>query len=224
MFKKILRMVGILFRIGLILGLLAILLPLVLRASTALAFRSRTYPVETVPARPVAIIFGARVYSDERLSAMLQDRVATGVDLYHAGKVHVLLMTGHRDESENEPEAMRRYALEMGVPSEAIVLDYAGSRTYDSCYRAREVFQVESAILVTQNFHLDRALMLCSALGVEAVGVWADYQRPWGYSRISLNWSRLREIPATVAAALDIIRRPTPVLGEPLPIDAPRAE
>jgi SanA protein len=110
-----------------------------------------------------------------------------------------------------------------GVPVEAIVLDYAGRRTYDSCYRAKEIFKVDSAILVTQNFHLDRALMLCSALGVDAVGIAADYQRPWGYSRVSLNWSRMREVPATLAAALDIIRRPKPILGEPLPIETPRA-
>lgn len=220
--KKILRVMWLLVRVGLVLGVMAIVLPVVLRGSAALAFRSRTYTLETAPHKRVAIVFGARIYSNGRLSAMLADRVATGADLYHAGKVDALLMTGdNRTHDYNEPEAMRRYALELGVPDEAIVMDYAGRRTYDSCYRAREIFQVEDAILVTQNFHLDRALMLCNALGVDSVGVFADYQRPWGYSRWSLNWSRMREIPAMVAAVLDLVARPTPVLGEPLPINVP---
>jgi SanA protein len=78
---------------------------------------------------------------------------------------------------------------------------------------------VTDAILVSQNFHLDRALMTCNALGIDSVGVFADYQRPWGYSRLSLAISRTREIPATIVALLDVIRRePPPILGEPLPI------
>lgn len=207
-------------RILLASALIMILVPPVLRVYSALRFRGSTYQVETVPARRVAIIFGARVYDDGRLSAMLTDRVATGADLYRAGKVEVLLMTGDNSTLDyNEPDAMKRYAIELGVPEEAVVVDYAGRRTYDSCYRARHIFGVEEAILVTQNFHLDRALMTCSALGIDAVGVFADYQRPWGYARASLTYSRWREIPATAIAALDIMRRATPpILGDPLPI------
>ncbi len=207
-------------QIGFALLALIAMTPLAVRLYTALRFRSRTYTVQTVPERRVAIIFGARVYPDNRLSAMLADRVATGADLYHAGKVDVLLMTGDNSTADyNEPGAMRLYAMALGVPEEAIVLDYAGRRTYDSCYRARYIFNVQEAILVTQNFHLDRALMTCNALGIDAVGVPADYQRPWGYSSRSLNWSRAREIPATVVAVLDVLRRrPATILGEPLPI------
>ena len=197
----------------------AVMIPLALRGYVALRYRGSIYTLETVPQRRVAIIFGARVYPSGRLSAMLADRVATGADLYHAGKVDVLLMTGDNSTMDyNEPEAMRRQAVELGVPNEAIVLDYAGRRTYDSCYRARDIFGVRSAILVTQAFHLDRALMICHGLGVDAVGVAADYQRPWGYSRTSLTYSRLREFPATLAAVFDLITRPTPILGEALPI------
>jgi SanA protein len=210
----------ILMRIALLALLIGGSLPFVLRAFSAALYRGRTYTVEAVPERPVALIFGARVYPNGRLSAMLADRVATGADLYHAGKVEVLIMTGDNSSPDyNEPDAMTRYAVELGVPPEAIVQDYGGRRTYDSCYRARHIFGVEEAILVTQNFHLDRALLTCNALKVDGVGVFADYQRPWGYSRYSLNWSRLREFPATVVALLDVIRRePAPVLGEPLPI------
>jgi SanA protein len=223
MWNKIRRAMAVVFRILVIALIVAAISPLALRAIAALIYRGSTYVVETVPHRRVAIIFGARVYPSGRLSAMLADRVATGADLYHAGKVDVLLMTGDNSTDDyNEPGAMRRYALELGVPDEAIVLDYAGRRTYDSCYRARDIFGVQEAVLVTQNFHLDRALMTCNALGIDAVGVFADYQRPWGYSRYSLTYSRVREFPALVVALADIITRPTPILGEPLPIDPAR--
>lgn|SRR5574341_84628 len=218
--QKVKRAVSIALRVLLIALLVAAIAPFALRGALALIYRGKTYTVETVPAKRVAIIFGARIYPSGRLSAMLADRVETGIDLYNAGKVDVLLMTGdNRVPEYNEPEAMRRYALERGVPEEAIALDYGGRRTYDSCYRARHIFQVDEAILVTQNFHLDRALLLCNALGVESVGVWADYQRPWGYSRVSLTYSRVREFPAILAAVIDLIRRePPPVLGDPIPI------
>jgi SanA protein len=220
MLKKITRMILILVRIVLISLFIAALTPFVLRAFSDLIARGRIYTADAVPDdRRVAIIFGAQVLPSGRLSAMLADRVKTGVDLYHAGKVDVLLLTGDNTAIEyNEPEAMRQYALAQGVPDEAIVLDYAGRRTYDSCYRAREIFHVSNAVLITQDFHLDRALLLCRALGVDAVGVAADYQRPWGYSRRSLRWSKSREIPATLLAVWDIITRPEPVLGDPLPI------
>ncbi len=215
--KKVLR---VLLRIALIAILLALVVPPALRALMALRFRGSTYTVDTVPHRRVALILGAQIYPSGRPSPMLADRVATGADLYLTGKADVLLLTGDNSTLEyNEPEAMRQYALSLGVPDEAIVLDYGGRRTYDSCYRARHIFGVEDAILVTQNFHLDRGLMICNALGIDTVGVFADYQRPWGYARTSLAYSRLREFPAITIAALDVIRRsPPPILGAPLPI------
>jgi SanA protein len=217
--KHFFKMVAMLLRVTVILLLLVVAIIIGLRAVVALVYRGGTYTVDTVPAHRVAIIFGARVYPDERPSAMLADRVAAGVDLYRAGKVEVLLMTGDNSYLDyNEPDAMKTYAMELGVPEEDIVVDYAGRRTYDSCYRARHIFQVDEAILVTQNFHLDRALLLCNALGVQSVGVWADYQRPHGYSRVSLTYSRLREFPAMLAAVIDLVRRPVPILGDPLPI------
>jgi len=180
----------------------------------------RIYTVKDVPAHRVAIIFGAQVYPDGHLSDMLADRVATGAVLYHAGKADVLLMTGDNHVAMyNEPEAMRRYALKLGVPDDAIVLDYAGFRTYDSCYRARDIFKVDAAILVTQRFHLDRALLTCRGLGVEAVGVPADAVRPEGYNPGDLTFSQMREFPATTVAALDLlVHRKPRFLGEPLPI------
>lgn len=175
------------------------------------------FPVEEVRSARVAIVFGARVYGNGRLSGMLRDRVDTAIDLYKAGKVQKLLLSGDNQFADyNEPGAMMDYAIAQGVPAADIQPDYAGRRTYDTCYRARAIFQVNSAILVTQRFHLPRALFLCDQLGIEAVGVAADRRV---YDPRSVAFSETREIPALAAALFDVIRRaPPPVLGEPIPI------
>jgi len=217
--KRFRRILGALSKIILIVAAALIILPLLSRLATTLIFQRDHYTAQTVAPRRVAMVFGARIYTLDRPSAMLADRVATGVDLYKAGKVEILLMTGDNSMADyNEPEAMRRYAVRLGVPNEAIVLDYAGRRTYDSCYRAKHIFQLDEAIVVSQAFHLDRILLTCDALGVKALGVAADYQRPNGYSRASMTYSTAREFPATLVAMIDLIARPLPILGDPLPI------
>jgi SanA protein len=175
------------------------------------------YTQNEVPAERVAIVFGARVYRDGRLSAMLQDRVETAVQLYHAGKVQKILMSGdNRFADYDEPGQMMDYAIKRGVPAEDLQPDYAGRRTYDTCYRARAIFQLDSAVLVTQGFHLPRALFTCRNLGVGAVGVRADL-RP--YHPVSIRWSTTREFLATLRALVDVARqKPAPVLGAPIPI------
>ncbi|OQX63218.1 MAG: hypothetical protein B5M51_05290 [Anaerolinea sp. 4484_236] len=111
---------------------------------------------------------------------------------------------------------MKNYALKLGVPENAIVLDYAGRRTYDTCYRAKKIFGVKSAILITQEFHLSRALYLCDTLGVESIGVKAD-QRVY-LKRLRFFWNT-RESLATLTAFIDLyITHPLPVLGEYEPI------
>jgi SanA protein len=149
---------------------------------------------------------------------MLRDRVETAVRLYQAGKVEKLLLSGdNRFEDYDEPGRMMDYALSRGVPAEDMQPDYAGRRTYDTCYRAREIFGLGSAVLVTQDFHLPRALFTCDQLGLEVVGVAADLQP---YSRRSLAWSTVREIPALLTALVDVIRQaPPPVLGDPIPVE-----
>lgn len=173
-------------------------------------------PTEVTP-RPVAIVFGAGLQRDGTPTAVLRDRVATAADLYFTGKVQKLLLSGdNRFVDYNEPGAMRAYALELGVPDEDIVLDYAGRRTYDTCYRAREIFGVQQAILVTQRFHLPRALLICNGLGLDGVGVSADRQ-PYRHSSQAI-WN-LRELPATLVAFIDTyVTRPLPVLGDKEPI------
>jgi SanA protein len=192
------------------------------RLVTALYAAPRLFSQDATPSRPVAIVFGAGLWRDGSPTPVLRDRVATAAKLYFSGKVEKLLMTGdNRFFNYNEPASMRAYALELGVPDQAIVLDYAGRRTYDSCYRARDIFGVRQAILVTQSFHLPRAIFLCGAMGISAVGVPADLRQ---YRRSSLLYWNLRELPATLTALWEAwITHPQPVLGNPEPIFPPEA-
>jgi SanA protein len=175
--------------------------------------------VGDAPTERVAIVFGAGLRRDGMPTAILRDRVETAVQLYFAGKVEKLLMSGdNRFANYNEPGAMRDYAISLGVPDEDIVLDYAGRRTYDSCYRAKEIFGVDSAILVTQGFHLPRAIFLCNSFGVNAVGVKADNY--YYLKRLLLIWN-IRETLATAQAMWDVyVEHPIPELGKPEPIFA----
>ncbi len=168
--------------------------------------------VAAVPAAPVAIVFGAGIRADGGLSPMLTDRMDTAVALYRAGKVRKLLVSGdNRFVDYNEPGAMYDYAVAQGVPAADVVRDYAGRRTYDTCYRAGAIFGVERAILVTQRFHLPRALFTCRNLGVDAVGFSADRRVYW-----SNTYYRFRDAFATLRAWWDVkIARPEPVLGPP---------
>lgn len=199
-----------------VLGLSGLLLP---RFILLLYSKPRTFSMDTVPPRRVAIVFGAGLWRDGTPTPVLRDRVQTAANLYFAGKVEKLLMSGdNRFVNYNEPEAMRQYALSLGVPDEDIVLDYAGRRTYDTCYRARDIFRIDSAILVTQGFHLPRAIYLCNMLGVDGVGVPADIQY---YRKISRAVWTFREVLATIGAINDVMfTKPVPVLGEPEPIFA----
>jgi SanA protein len=116
----------------------------------------------------------------------------------------------------NEPGAMHDYAIGLGVPEKDVVLDYAGRRTYDTCYRAQQIFGVSEAILVTQSFHMPRALITCNSLGVQSSGVPADVRR---YLRRYYAFWYMRELPATTVALWEIwVTRPLPVLGKPEPI------
>lgn len=133
--------------------------------------------LETDEPKDCALILGAGVYPDGRMSPMLEDRVKTGIQLYQNGTVKKLLFSGdHGKENYDEVGAMKHYAMEQGVPEEDIFMDHAGFCTYDSVYRARDVFDVSSMVIVTQQYHLYRALYTSRVLGVDAVGVDADLQ------------------------------------------------
>jgi SanA protein len=185
---------------------------------TSISAAGKIMDADEAPSKKVAIVFGAGLQHDGRPTAVLQDRVAAAADLYFAGKAEIILMSGdNRFVDYNEPGAMRAYAIELGVPDEAIVLDYAGRRTYDTCYRAKAIFGVKDALLVTQKFHLPRTLFICRSLGINSIGVIADRRV---YRSYALTYWRLREIPAQIVALYDVwIRHPLPVMGPFEPIE-----
>jgi SanA protein len=177
---------------------LALLAVLGLRLFTILYYRGAIYDSADAPSGRVAIVFGAGVRLDGEPTDVLEDRVATAAELYRLGKVDRILLSGDgRPLSAHEPDAMRRAALRLGVPDAALILDDAGTRTFESCERARSVYGIRSAVLVTQAFHLPRALLLCGALGIDAAGVAGD-RRPYPW-RWRLNW-QAREVAATAVA------------------------
>jgi len=211
MLKKITRLA---IRSVLYLGLLGFVIMVLTRIIFLGKASLRTFSQDHVPARQVAIVFGAEVKKDGTPSIVLRDRVETAAALYKSGKVEKLLMSGdNRFVDYNEPEAMRHYALALGIRDADIVLDYAGRRTYDTCYRAKEIFGVNLAVLVTQGFHLPRALFLCNAFGIDAIGV--EAQNYYYLKRLRLYWN-LRELLATVQSVGDVyLLKPLPVLGKP---------
>lgn len=187
------------------------------RLITEFSTQGKIFTVKSVPADKAAIVFGAGLDRDGTPSPVLRDRVATAAELYFQGKVTKLLMSGdNRFLDYNEPGSMQAYAVSLGVPEEDIVLDYAGRRTYDTCYRAKEIFGLDEAILVTQGYHLPRAIFTCSGLGLSVTGVKSDlrtYQ-----SNTELLWS-VRELVASSVAVWQVwISHPLPVLGDKEPI------
>ena len=162
------------------------------------------------------LVLGCRVYEDGSLSHMLQDRLRRGVELHDAGAAPKLLMSGdHGQKDYDEVNAMKRFAIEKGVPSEDVFMDHAGFSTYESLYRAKEIFGVEKVIIVTQEYHLHRALFIAQQLGLEAYGVASDYR--------SYAGQILREIREILARNKDFVNTlfwPEPTwLGEFVPID-----
>ncbi len=177
----------------------------------------RSSELGSVPRQPVAIVFGAGYWPNGALSLILRERLDAAIELYQSGRVTKLLLSGDNPIKDyNEPERMLDYVLTQGIPREDIVLDYAGRRTYDTCYRAQEIFQLSDATLVTQAYHLPRAMETCRTLGLNVVGFAANRYRHRGYYLI---FYRLREVPALWRAWWDLyVARPKPILGDPLPI------
>ena len=175
--------------------------------------------VASVPARPIGLVLGAGLDPDGSPSAMLADRLDAGAALLRAGKVRALLFSGDNGSVyHNELAAMEKYALAHGVPRDRIALDYAGFDTYDSCYRARAIFGVRAAIVVTQEFHLARAVYLCRSMGIDAVGI----ARPdWGkYGSGTMFRQAIREVLSRTKAVWEagITHRLPSLLGSPEPL------
>lgn len=208
--KRLLRFLTILFCGGFFfIGML--------RLTVLFITRNTTYSLENVPSMAVVLVPGAGLNSSGGPSAPLRDRLDAAIELYRLGKVQKLLLSGDNTAiTYNEPVAMQSYALDQGIPDEDLVLDYAGRRTYDSCYRAHHIFGLDELIVVTQAYHLPRALFLCENSDLDAVGVPVEQSR---YIRSRYLFWNVREVFATVAAWLDVyVLKPLPVLGEMEPI------
>lgn len=159
----------------------------------------------------VGLVLGAYVYPDGTPCSALEDRLLTGLALYRAGKVEKLLLSGdHGRDDYDEVNAMRAYLERCGVPKHHLFLDHAGFDTYNSLVRARDVFGVRDLVLITQRFHLLRALYIASALGLKAVGVEADRRRLADMATL-----QLREVGARVKAFAEVTVRRAPVYGGP---------
>jgi len=167
-----------------------------------------------IPPQRIAIVLGAGIYNDQP-SPMLADRISAAVELYKLGTVQKLLMTGDNSrEDYDEVTVMQRYAIKLGIPEQDITLDYAGFKTYHSCYRANAIFGVKQAVVITQNFYLPRAVYLCQNLGVDAVGLgtpdWESYRR-----ETIMNYT-FREYISTIKALWQVhITRPKPTFLGP---------
>lgn len=144
------------------------------------------------------LVLGCQVKADGVPSHMLEDRLRRGVELYQAGTSPKLLMSGDHGQKEyNEVGTMKMYAVDAGVPDSDIFMDHAGFSTYESLYRAKEIFGAETLIIVSQEYHLYRALYIAKQLGIDAYGVSADYRSYWGQSK--------REVREILARCKDIL-------------------
>ncbi len=161
------------------------------------------------------LVLGCGVLPGGRPSAMLADRLQRGVELYDSGVSGKLLMSGdHGDAYYDEVNTMKNYATEKGVPSENVFMDHAGFSTYESMYRAREVFCAKRVVIVTQRYHLYRAVYIARALGLEAYGVASDYQVYGGQL-----FRDVREVLARNKDFFTSIFKPEPTyLGEEVPV------
>ena len=211
-------MIKIWWRRGVVAGALGAAAAVLVMATGDLWVRAEAhghvYTEAEVPAAPVALVLGAQVYADGTPSPFLAARLEIARQLLADGKVRAILVSGdHMDWGYNEPGAMFRWLIDRGVPSQRIVLDHAGFDTYDSCARARAVVGVSEAIVVTQSYHIDRAVALCRRLGVTATGVGDDtvriYRAPWRHSVV-------RERGAVVKALGDVLSGRDPVFLGPL--------
>ena len=161
------------------------------------------------------IVLGCQVKDDGSLSGMLKDRMWRALELYEAGVAPKLLMSGdHGREDYDEVGAMKNYAVENGVPSENIFMDHAGFSTYETMYRAKEIFEADKVVIVTQEYHLYRALYIAEQLGIEAYGIPSDFHNYAGQTM-----RECREILARCKDWAMCIFKPEPkYLGEAIPV------
>lgn len=170
-----------------------------------------------VPNADAILVLGAYVFPNGSVSTMLKDRLTVGYELYEQGKAPKLIVSGdHGRKDYDEVNSMKRFMIDMGVPNKDVFMDHAGFSTYESMYRARDIFQVQKVIIVTQEYHLMRAVYIARALGMEAYGVAAD-RRDYGQAMKMYN---IREIAARNKDFLWVnVLKPKPTfLGDSIPV------
>ena len=167
------------------------------------------------PRPRVAIVFGASVYGNGDLSPILEDRVDTALELYRARKGDRILVSGdNRHYSYNEPTAMQEYLVTHAVAPQDVVVDYAGRSTYETCLRAKDIFGLDRAVLVSQGYHLPRALFIANGLGLDAVGMAGDLRL-----KPKVDYQSVRELAAEIKAYVNLKYFPPDVLlGDKKPI------
>ncbi|WP_434512206.1 SanA/YdcF family protein [Desulfitobacterium sp. AusDCA] len=171
----------------------------------------------TVPTADAILILGAYVYPDGTTSSMLTDRLTVGYELYKEGKAPKIVVSGDHGRKEyDEVNAMKNFLKDKGVPSQDIFMDHAGFSTYESVYRARDIFQIHKVIIVTQDYHLMRAIFSARELGLEAYGIPSD-RHDYGQA---MKMYRLREIAARNKDFLWAkLLKPKPTfLGDTIPV------
>ncbi len=192
--------------------------PLAMNAFVMLSVQQRILNTDKTAslAADCILILGAGVKADGTPSDMLEDRLLQGIALYELGSAEKLLVSGdHGQVDYDEVNTMKLFAISHGVPSSDIFMDHAGFSTYESLYRAKEIFQAEKIIIVTQRYHLYRALYVARALGLDAYGVASDYRSYAGQSYYSA-----REMAARVKDFFQVILKPQPtIMGEAIPLD-----
>ncbi len=168
--------------------------------------------ITKVPYHRVAIVFGAGIQKNGTPTPYLRYRVETAAKLFKAHRIEKILMSGDNSAANhNEPIAMKNYALKLGVPAKAITLDYAGFNTYDSCSRAHIIFGLNDATLISQGYHLPRAMTTCQDLGIRNIGVIADHPT----RDYTVNYLD-RELLSTDKMVFQLIFKPNPTaLGKP---------
>ena len=179
--------------------------------------RSKIYTdVQKVPGYDVAIVFGAGIKENREPNDMLRDRLDTVAELYYSGKVKKMLLSGdNSDVSYNEPQVMYNYLIqEHDIRAEDLVRDYAGLRTYDTCARAKNIWKIDKAILISQGYHLSRAIFTCRNLDIESTGFSATK-----YTYAGQRYYKIREILALHRAIWDTYISPPEYIKGTLELD-----
>jgi SanA protein len=201
---------------GIALSIIGVIAFFVVDSHVKKTARPHIISIEDLPDVDAVIILGAYVFPDGTPSLMLRDRLDTGLEVYNSGKTSRIIVTGDHGQKEyDEVNGMREYLQSRGIERDSIFMDHAGFNTYDSIYRARDIFLVKKAAIVTQEFHLPRALYIARELGLEAYGVIADK-----HVYPNSSYYNTREMAARFKdfCQLHILHTKPKFLGEAIPV------